>query len=320
MPRTNVRTWMTPHPITVAPKDSILTAYSLMKRHHIRRLPVVDGDGLVGIVTINDLRSAAPMGELGLIEHNDLLAHTPVARAMTPDPITIDPDTHVSEAARLLMKHKVGGLPVVENSWLVGVISESDIFRRTIAESWTPGETEDEAEGEETVDLGDATRVFIRPITPEDAPRLQQSHALLSQETVYDRFMGYRKILPDEEARYLSGLDYDSHMALIATTRLNGEETIVGVARYILMDSEPGLAEFAIVINDSFQRHGLGSILMHRLARYAAAHGVTTFLGLTHNDNLRFLRFAQSLGFPAETKKQQGYWEVRLDLTRENNS
>lgn len=318
MPRNNVRTWMTPHPITINAADSVLQAYALMKHHRIRRLPVLDNDRLVGIITINDIRSAAPMGDLSLVEHNELLAHMPVDHAMSPDPLTIEAGAHVSEAARLMMKHKFGGLPVVDNDRLVGVISEADIFRRTIAEAWSPSGDPHHTEGEEHITLLDGGLVHIRPITREDAERLQASHERLSQETVYDRFMAFRKILPEAEVRYLTGLDYDNHMALIAVTQENDEEDIVGVARYIMLDSEPGTAEFAIVVSDTFQRRGLGSLLMHRLAAYAAAHDVRIFLGLTHNDNLRFLRFVQQLGLPIETKKNQGVWEVRLDLSGMN--
>ena len=309
---------MTPHPITVTTTDSVLQAYALMKHHRIRRLPVLEGDSLVGIITINDVRSAAPMGNLSLVEHNALLAHMSVERAMSARPLTIEANAHISEAARLMMKHKFGGLPVVENGRLVGVISEADIFRRTIAEAWAPNEDPTQPEGEEHITLLDGVQVHIRPITREDAERLQASHERLSQETVYDRFMAFRKILPEAEVRYLTGLDYDSHMALIAVTHEDAAENIVGVARYILLDSEPGTAEFAIVVSDTFQRRGLGSLLMQRLAAYAAAHDVRTFLGLTHNDNLRFLRFVQQLGLPIETKKNQGVWEVRLDLSGMN--
>ncbi len=315
MPRNTVRTWMTPHPITIHPSDSVLQAYALMKHHRIRRLPVLKDDHLIGIITINDVRSAAPMGNFSLLEHNEYLSGLRVEDVMTTNPLTIEASAHVSEAARLMMKHKFGGMPVTENDRLVGVISEADIFRRTIAEAWAPNDDQALMEGEEHITLLDGTEVQIRPITQEDAERLQASHERLSQETVYDRFMAFRKILPEAELRYLTGLDYDSHMALIATSKEKDEENIVGVARYILLDSEPGTAEFAIVISDPFQRRGLGSLLMQRLAAYAAAHNVKVFLGLTHNDNLRFLRFVQQLGLPVETKKKQGVWEVRLSLS-----
>ena len=57
----------------------------------------------------------------------------------------------------------------------------------------------------------------VRPIRPDDASRLQAAFAQMSPETIYDRFMGYKNALPDQEARELASLDYDSHMALIAT-------------------------------------------------------------------------------------------------------
>ena len=314
MNRNNVRTWMTPHPITINSGESVLKAYALMKQHRIRRLPVLDNGRLAGIITLNDVRSAAPMGDLSLVEHSHLLGHMPVERAMSPEPVTIEADMHVSEAARLMMQHKFGGLPVLEAGCLVGVLSEADIFRHTIAAAWTPATHPGQREGEEILSLWDGTEIHIRPITREDEARLKRSHESLSEESIYDRFMGFRRTLPDDEARYLTGLDYDRHMALVATIRREGEEDIIAVARYILIDAEPGTAEFAIVVNDSFQRRGLGSILMQRLAEYGAAHNVHTFLGLTHGDNLRFLRFVQQLGLPIESKRVDNMWEVRLAL------
>ena len=60
-------------------------------------------------------------------------------------------------------------------------------------------------------------------------------------------------------------------------------------------------------------------MLMNRLASYGTAHGVKILLGLTHNDNLRFLRFVQQLGLPIKTKKTQGIWEVRLSLSESDD-
>jgi acetoin utilization protein AcuB len=312
MQNNTVRTWMTPTPITVGPDDTVMDAYKLMKLHHIRRLPVLDRKKLVGVITITDVRGVAPMGALPILEQNDLVAQTKITRVMTPSPITISPEESLGEAARLMMKHKISGLPVLEEDQLIGVISEADIFRLVIAENWISSiRTSSGPDGEDNIKLRNGQSINVRPIRPDDAPGLQASFAEMSPETIYDRFMGYKKVLPDPEARYLASLDYDSHMALVAVTQ---ENNIVGVARYHVLDDEPDCAEFAIVINDNYQRQGLGSFLMMRLMEYAKMHGVHTFLGLAHSENYRLLRFVQRSGLPIERKLKGGLWEIRVQL------
>lgn len=316
MHNNTVQTWMTPSPLTIGPEDSVREAYEKMKRHHIRRLPVVDGDKLVGVITITDVRSLAPLGAMQILEQNAMLAETSIARVMTLNPITIAPDENVGEAARLMMKHKISGLPVVENRKLIGVISEADLLRLVIAEHWQPRIVSAASpDGVETIELSGGESITIRPIRPDDAKLLQTSFAQMSSQTIYDRFMAYKKVLPDQEARYLASLDYDRHMALVATKAESDiEETIIGVARYFVLDKEPSCAEFAIVINDAYQRKGLGTHLMMRLMEYAQAHGIYTFLGFAHGENYRLLRFVQRIGVPTEHKLKDGLWEIRVQL------
>ncbi len=131
MNKTLVRDWMTRDPITVSLKTSLPEAHKLMKECHIRRLPVVDHDRLVGIVTLGDIREASPSDatSLSIFELHYLLAKLTIAEMMTRDPITVAPDATIRDAAKLMLEHKIGGLPVVENGKLVGIITESDIFR-----------------------------------------------------------------------------------------------------------------------------------------------------------------------------------------------
>ncbi|HUS16912.1 MAG TPA: CBS domain-containing protein, partial [Chloroflexia bacterium] len=127
-----VRAWMTTS-VEVAHPDSPLTeAYNRMMQRGIRRLPVVDSGRLVGLVTLGDLREARPSSatSLSIYELNYLLAKLTIGVIMTHAPYTVTPDTPVAQAARLMLKHKIGGLPVVDESGtLLGIITESDIFR-----------------------------------------------------------------------------------------------------------------------------------------------------------------------------------------------
>jgi CBS domain-containing protein/RimJ/RimL family protein N-acetyltransferase len=307
---------MTPSPLTIHAEDSVLEAYETMKRYHIRRLPVLQGEKLVGVITITDIRGLAPLGALAILEQNDLVGNSKIARAMTLNPITVNPDENVGEAARLMMKHKVGGLPVMENGKLIGVISEADVFRMVIAENWHPQTvTPASSDGEEILWLRRGEAITLRPIRPDDVTCLLTYFGQMTSGTVYDRFIGHKKTLSEEEARSLASLDYDSSMGLVATkSEAHAEETIVGVAHYYVQDTEPSCAEFAIVIGDAYQRLGLGTHLMMRLMEYAKAHGVQTLLAFVHSQNYCLLRFVQRAGVPVQRKLKDGLWEIRIQI------
>lgn len=132
-----VRDWMTPNPITVTPSTTVPEANTLMKQGRIRRLPVVDNGKLVGIVTLGDLREASPSDatSLSIYELNYLVAQLTVEKIMTKDPVTIDPNASIKKAAKLLLEHKIGSLPVMDGGMLVGIITESDIFRVLVRET-----------------------------------------------------------------------------------------------------------------------------------------------------------------------------------------
>lgn len=121
-----VRDRMTPNPITLRPTSDPLAGVALCKSGGFCRLPVVDDDGrLVGIVTENDLRlflSTAPSPGVMQRQHR-------VAQVMRSPVISVPPDYPLEEAARLMIEHDIGGLPVVEEDGrLVGIITRSDIF------------------------------------------------------------------------------------------------------------------------------------------------------------------------------------------------
>lgn len=129
-----VRDWMTSDPITITGQTVLPEAHRLMKEHGIRRLPVVENGKLVGIVTLGDIREAEPSDatSLSIFELHYLLAKLPVSQFMTRDPITVTPLTPIGRAAQIMLENKIGGLPVVDRGKLVGIITESDIFRMLI--------------------------------------------------------------------------------------------------------------------------------------------------------------------------------------------
>jgi len=130
-----VRDIMSADPAVIDPSTSLPDAMELMKARSIRRLPVVERGRLVGIVTDRDLKEAAPSRAIALsmYELHYLLARTRVSEVMHRDVVTIAPDQNVSEAARLMYRLKIGGIPVVSDDHLVGIITESDVLRTFVA-------------------------------------------------------------------------------------------------------------------------------------------------------------------------------------------
>ena len=108
---------MTKEPITTEPDELLIRASHKMRTGGFRRLPVVSEGKLVGIVTERDLR-----------EHQGHLEHTKINGVMTENPVTVTPATTVEEAARIMLERQFGGLPVVADGRLVGIITVSDIL------------------------------------------------------------------------------------------------------------------------------------------------------------------------------------------------
>ena len=133
MKRLQVADWMSTPAIVIAPTLSLTEAQRIMEQRNVRRLPVVVDGRLVGIVTHGDLRTTHPIDtSLSVYEWRALLDKLTVAEVMTSDPLTVSPAEPVIAAARLMLANKVGGLPVVEGDVVVGMITESDLFRLLI--------------------------------------------------------------------------------------------------------------------------------------------------------------------------------------------
>lgn len=135
--RLQVRDLMTKAPITIGGGLSLYDAYTLMVENEVRRLPVIQHGKLGGIITLGDIQRALPT-TLGTGETlADLRDSTlTVADVMSPDPITVAPSDTIQEAAEQMLENQVSGLPVVEDGRVVGIVTESDIFRLVVT-SWS---------------------------------------------------------------------------------------------------------------------------------------------------------------------------------------
>ena len=126
-----VKDWMITDLITIGEKDTILDAMHLMKDNNIRRLPVVKGNKLVGIITEKDIKAYSPSraSSLDIYEMHSVLAKALIRDAMTKDVVTVKPGNPIERAALILRDKKISGLPVVDDKGnLVGLITAIDVF------------------------------------------------------------------------------------------------------------------------------------------------------------------------------------------------
>jgi acetoin utilization protein AcuB len=127
-----VRERMSCKPVTVTADTPITEALKVMRQKQVRRLPVLDQEGrIVGIVSEKDLLYASPSSatSLNIYEMHYKLTHLHTSELMSTQVITVTPDTPVEEAARIMADNKIGGLPVIEDGKLAGIITETDIFK-----------------------------------------------------------------------------------------------------------------------------------------------------------------------------------------------
>jgi acetyltransferase len=174
----------------------------------------------------------------------------------------------------------------------------------------------DDSLNPESITLKDGTQVIIRPIHPDDADDLQATFQRLSMESIYLRFLSFRKELPDEEARHLATVDYTSRMAFVAIIKENSHEIVVGVSRYAMDDPDnPEIAESAVVVEDGYQGRGLGKVLLWRLVNYARSKGIQYLRGNLQIGNNRMLDLVRRSGLPHKTHFVEGIWEVTIDIS-----
>lgn len=167
----------------------------------------------------------------------------------------------------------------------------------------------------EDITLADGSHVMIRPIQPEDAKALQVTFNMLSPQSIYYRFMSYKKMLTDEEAGRLANVDYRTQMAFVAVGEESGTPLILGVARYALLDPEqPDLAESAVVVSDEYQSRGIGKLLLWRLVNYARTQGVRYLRGMIMLENQRMVDMVQKGGLSFTKRYVEGNWEITIDI------
>lgn len=151
--------------------------------------------------------------------------------------------------------------------------------------------------------------IHVRPIRPDDAPRLAAFHRHLAPRSIYLRFFSFHPYLSDRELENFTSVDYEDRLALVA--ELDGQ--LLAVGRY---ERTPGSteAEVAFVVADDFQHHGIGGLLLDELARAALERGITTFVADTLQENHAMLDVFFHSGFLVSTGCGYGTLTLRFPI------
>lgn len=165
---------------------------------------------------------------------------------------------------------------------------------------------------EESLTLQDGTRVLVRPIRPDDEPKIKGMFYSFSEQTKYLRYHGFLKSMPHHRLQVFCNVDYDTEMALVAVRGEMGQEQIIGVGRYVTTPAK-GSAEMAFVVRDDWQRKGIGTYLLKRLVKIGKQSGIRKFVGYVLPENSGMLRTVHHSGFNTETTTEDGV--VRVTVT-----
>ena len=151
----------------------------------------------------------------------------------------------------------------------------------------------------------DGSDLRIRPIRPDDEPRLLDLYGRLSEHTAYQRFFTLMRRLPPSWFHFFANVDYRNRLALVAERDTAAGLELVGVGRYEPAEEE-GTAEVALVVQDGWQGRGLGSLLMGDVLSAGQARGIRRFRAYVLADNERMLRLLRTRVQILERKLEEG--------------
>jgi RimJ/RimL family protein N-acetyltransferase len=170
---------------------------------------------------------------------------------------------------------------------------------------------------DQTLTLPSGVEIPFRVVRVEDAPALQRLHARCSERTIYLRFFGPMEKLSDEQARYFASTDGVDHFGFVALDPEDPNE-IIAVVRYA---RKPGneRAEYAALVEDSWQGRGVGTALTHRLIDAARGNRVRSFYALVKGGNKRMLNVLRHLDLPEQERVEDGERMVEVGLSSEQS-
>ncbi len=168
---------------------------------------------------------------------------------------------------------------------------------------------------DQTLTLPSGVEIPFRVVRVQDASALQRLHARCSERTIYLRFFGPMQKLSDEQAKYFASTDGVDQFGLVALDPEDPEE-IIAVVRYA---RKPGdeRAEYAALVEDSWQGQGVGAALTHRLIEEARGNRVMSLYALVKGGNKRMLNVLRHLDLPEQERVEDGEKMVEIGLSSE---
>jgi GNAT superfamily N-acetyltransferase len=160
--------------------------------------------------------------------------------------------------------------------------------------------------------LCDGGAIVIRAIRPDDKDRLREHFRSLSTASVYQRFMGYKRDLSDDDLRRFTELDFNQHVGIVAIINEDYHEHIIGVGRYICTSN--GRAEAALSVIDKYQGRGIGTLLLKHLSRIAKYSGISQFEADVMGDNVHMLDIIAASGCQVQKTNSSGVVHLLLQI------
>jgi len=155
--------------------------------------------------------------------------------------------------------------------------------------------------------------VLFRTIQPDDVDALQRFHGRLGERTIYLRFFGSMKELSEQKARYFASVDGVDHVAFVALDPEEPDE-IVALVRYDREQSEDEEAEYAALVEDRWQDHGIGIALTRELINVAKDKGVRCFYAVVMGENKRMLELLRHLSLPERERQDREHGVKRIEI------
>jgi RimJ/RimL family protein N-acetyltransferase len=161
--------------------------------------------------------------------------------------------------------------------------------------------------------LSDGSQIDIRALRPEDEADMLAAVGKASAQSLQRRFFVMKRHFSDKERAFFMNIDFKNHVAIVAVAEEAGRKVIVGGGRYIVF--EPGRAEMAFVVVDTWQRRGIGSILMRHLVKIASDARLQELTAEVLPENAPMLKVFGKFGFKPATRRDPQTVHLVLELT-----
>ena len=161
--------------------------------------------------------------------------------------------------------------------------------------------------------LRDGTQIFFRPVRPADEPALSEMLYSLSTESVHTRYFTHTMTFPHKDVQRLTNIDYQQDLAIVGVVPGPAGEQIVAISQYFL-DPGTGSAEVAFIVQDEWQKRGMGSFLLDYVAQIARRRGVKSFCATVLPTNKRMLAVFENSGYDVQTDFDGDTYSIRYDL------